>query len=348
MKAQKSNSLQEIHFQTEIFNFQFENNYKKPWQVSSEPYNVWLFEIIMQQTRMQQGIPYYNQIIQKFPTLESLALANEEDLFKLWKGLGYYSRARNLHFTAKYIYYDLKGKFPNTYFELLKLKGVGEYTAAAIASFCFNENVAVLDGNVFRILSRYFGMEDSMDTSIGKKKYQTIANNLLIKGKSAEFNQSIMDVGSQICTPQNPQCSRCLFQTKCIAFSQNKIMEFPPKKNRPILKNRFFYNVFLEMNGKIFLKRRTKNDIWKGLYEGFMIESEEFDIELLNTFLNTKIKLLNFGNWEIQKLSHQKIHMKIAYLSITKIEMQSEEWIQIESIKEVPFPRILSKWWEHH
>lgn len=333
-------------FQKQIFDFNFENKYLKPWQKSREPYNIWLFEIIMQQTRMQQGIPYYERIIARFPTLKDLALASEEDLFKLWKGLGYYSRARNLHFTARYIYTELNGIFPNTYSELLKLKGIGEYTAAAISSFSFDEDIAVLDGNVFRILSRYFGIKENIYTSQGKKKYQALANSLLTKGKSKQFNQNIMDLGSQICTPQSPSCSDCLFQNTCFAYNQDKISEFPPKKVRIELKVRYFYNVFVEVQEKFYIIRRADSDVWKGLFQGYLIENQEFDLEEFNSFFGTNLKYIEFGEWDIQKLSHQKIFMKNVLIKLDKTSHSMDSWVSKKEFLETPFPRIISQWVE--
>ena len=219
-----------------MLDYQVKSEVMKPWQEGKDPYRIWLFEIIMQQTRMQQGYPYYQKIVAKCPTVEKLADATEDELFSLWKGLGYYSRARNLHHTAKYIANNLEGVFPNNYTDLLKLKGVGEYTAAAIASFAFDEDVAVLDGNVHRVLSRYFGIAKTIQSSVDKKEFQSLANDLLIRGRSADFNQAMMDLGASLCSRNKPVCQECPLQQDCQAFLLDKTVEYPhrkPKKKIP-------------------------------------------------------------------------------------------------------------------
>ncbi|MBL7790466.1 MAG: A/G-specific adenine glycosylase [Chitinophagales bacterium] len=332
-------------FQKKLLEFYSQNSGDKPWNIDKYPYKIWIFEVVMQQTRMEQGLPYYERLIKKFPTLTHLANAEEDELFSVWKGLGYYSRARNLHFTANHIVKVLKGKFPNSYSELLKLKGVGEYTAAAIASFAFDENIAVLDGNVHRILSRFFGLKKTIQSSTDKKYFQSLANQLLIKGKSASFNQAMMDMGSQICKPQNPSCENCVFSTECIANIQNRISELPPPKIRPILKDRYFYNLFVEYRGKIYLEKRVANDIWKGLYQGIVQEGPEIDEKFWKE-KNIDIIKVEWTDWQKQILSHQRVMMKIGRLKVNKNQGFPMQFIHKTELENLAFPRVVSQYFE--
>lgn len=333
------------HFQKLLIEFQIKNPTDKPWQSDRDPYKIWLFEIIMQQTRMAQGLPYFYKIIKAFPTLQNLANATEDKLFELWKGLGYYSRARNLHFTANYIFHNLNGIFPNTYCELIKLKGVGEYTAAAIASFAFGESVAVLDGNVHRILSRIYGIEKTIQSVTDKKYFQSIANQLLIPNQSAKFNQAMMDLGSTICKPQNPDCNDCQFQELCIANIEKRVELLPPPKIRPELKERYFYCLFVENKGKLYLEKRTDKDIWQGLYQGIMQEGKEIDLDFWKV-RNLDISEVHWSEIQTQLLSHQRIKMRFGALKVNEIDLIKSNFHTIKSIHNMAMPRIISRWWE--
>lgn len=342
----KINKSQVSSFQTSLLEFQTYSKISKPWQKDQNPYKIWLFEVIMQQTRMAQGIPYYDKIIDAFPTVEDLARASEDSLFSLWKGLGYYSRARNLQFTAKYIVQELKGKFPANYQELLTLKGVGEYTAAAIASFAYGENIAVLDGNVHRILSRIFGINKTIQSSTNKRLFQDIANQLLINNGSAKFNQAMMDMGSQVCTPQNPSCENCSFQTLCKAFQSNKIVDFPPKKQRIELKERHFFCLFVKYKDKIYLEKRVENDIWKGLYQGIVQEGENLNLDFWKV-QNLNISKVEWSPVQTQLLSHQRIKMRFGIMDVSKIKLDLSCFFSLEEIESIALPRIVVKWWEN-
>jgi A/G-specific adenine glycosylase len=332
-------------FRTSLLDFHSRSHITKPWKTDKNPYKIWVFEVVMQQTRMEQGLPYFERLIAKFPTIEDLAIAREDDLFAVWKGLGYYSRARNLQFTAKLIVNELGGKFPNTYTELLKLKGVGEYTAAAIASFAFGEDIAVLDGNVHRILSRYFGINKTIQSNTDKKYFQVIVNELLIKGNSASFNQAMMDMGSRVCKPQNPICQDCFFSSNCKAFNGDKISVLPPKKVRPMLRERHFYCLFVEHGGKIYLEKRLEKDIWKGLYQGIVQEGEELEMEFWKE-KGIDISKVNWSETLSQVLSHQKIFMKMAIIKVVKTSLEKVNFLVIEDLKTIAMPRIVSRWWE--
>jgi A/G-specific adenine glycosylase len=332
-------------FQKNILEFYKKDSVSKPWKEDNDPYKIWVFEVVMQQTRMEQGLPYYERLIEKFPAIKHLAKAEEDELFSVWKGLGYYSRARNLHFTAKYIVNELKGTFPIKYEDLLKLKGVGEYTAAAIASFAFGEDVAVLDGNVHRILSRYFGINKTIQSSTDKKYFQVIANELLVKGNSDSFNQAMMDMGSQVCKPQNPVCLDCSFSHSCQAYQRDKVADFPPKKIRAELKKRFFYCLFIEYKGKIYIEKRVENDIWKGLYQGMVQEGEELDVKFWGDKGIDSSKI-EWSDWQMQTLSHQKVFMKMGKLKVAKTKLDKVGFYSMEEIKNIALPRVVSRWWE--
>jgi A/G-specific adenine glycosylase len=332
-------------FQKSLLEFYSQSKETKPWKTDKDPYKIWVFEVVMQQTRMEQGLPYFERLIAKFPTIEDLAKTKEDDLFAVWKGLGYYSRARNLQFTAKYIVNELGGKFPNSYLELLRLKGVGEYTAAAIASFAFDEDVAVLDGNVHRILSRIFGIEKTIQSATDKRYFQDLANQLLLLGKSAILNQAMMDMGSKVCKPINPVCLDCSFSHSCQAYQRDKVADFPPKKIRTELKKRFFHCLFIEYKGKIYLEKRLENDIWKGLYQGIVQEG----IELDHKFWAEKDIDLSKVIWsetQSQTLSHQKIFMKMGKLKVAKTKLDKLNFFELEDSKTIAVPRIVSRWWD--
>ena len=240
-----------------------------PWRNTNDPYLIWISEIILQQTRVAQGYAYYQRFIERFPNLESLAAAEENEVLKYWQGLGYYSRARNLHQAA----ISVNGVFPVKYEDILKLKGVGTYTAAAICSFAYNQPHAVVDGNVYRVLSRFFGINEPIDSRKGKKIFASLAHDLLDKIQPALYNQAIMDFGALQCTPLSPDCTVCPFKNRCFAFNHNMVSSLPIKQNKTKTSERFFYYLLIRDNGNIYLNKRTENDIWKNLYELPLIES---------------------------------------------------------------------------
>jgi A/G-specific adenine glycosylase len=332
-------------FQNKILEFYKKNSGTKPWNKDKNPYKIWVFEVVMQQTRMEQGLPYYERLIKNFPTLYDLAQAEEDALFAVWKGLGYYSRARNLQFTAKYIVNELSGKFPSSYDDLLKLKGIGEYTAAAIASFAFGQNAAVLDGNVHRVLSRFFGLAKTIQSTTDKRYFQELVNQLLMSGKAAIFNQSMMDLGSQVCKPQNPVCENCVFSENCKAFSENRITDLPPKKVRPVLKERYFYLLFVEYKGKIYLEKRTENDIWRGLYQGIMQEGVKLDLDFW-IGKDIDVTKVEWSDWQSQTLSHQKVFMKIGNIKVNVKKVYTSLLVNRIDLATIPFPRVVSRFLE--
>ncbi|HMI61163.1 MAG TPA: A/G-specific adenine glycosylase, partial [Puia sp.] len=247
-----------------------------PWKGEKDPYKIWLSEIILQQTRVEQGWAYYERFLVAFPTVHDLAVAPEQKIFKLWEGLGYYSRCRNLIATAKRIDGEYNGKFPARYEEILSLKGIGPYTAAAIASFAFDLPYAVVDGNVFRVLARYFGISTPIDTTAGKKLYTELADSLLDKGRAGSYNQAIMDFGAVVCKPKQPLCSTCLQAKDCQAWQKGLVDRLPVKEKSIRKKNRWLYYFLVETpDDKVYIRQRKGRDIWEDLYEFVLWETEE-------------------------------------------------------------------------
>lgn len=301
----------ELNFSKAITTWYENNKRDLPWRKTKDPYLIWISEIILQQTKVAQGLPYYLKFSSDFPTIQSMSNANESQILKYWQGLGYYSRARNMHFTAKYICNNLNGDFPDNYDELLKLKGVGEYTAAAISSFCFNENKAVVDGNVFRVLSRYFGLYTAIDTSKGKKEFTQLANQVICKEFPGKHNQAIMEFGALLCTPKNPNCKQCNLSESCIAYNKNEISKLPFKSKKLIQKKRYFNYLVVTDGLSVFIEQRNKKDIWEKLYQFPIIETEEEVHELPNNSILTNLdsEIIDIRTSK-HVLSHQIIYAK--------------------------------------
>ena len=324
-----------------------------PWRRTKNPYYIWLSEIILQQTQVKQGLPYYDAFVNKFPTVLDLANAMESDVLKLWQGLGYYSRARNLHASAKYIVNNLKGEFPNNYKDLLKLKGVGDYTASAIASICYNEVTAVVDGNVYRVLSRYFGIDTPINSSVGTKEFKALAQNLIDKNEPAEFNQAIMEFGATQCKPKNPYCNICPFQDSCIAYNDNRIYELPVKIKSAKAKKKYFnFLVFISDDEKIVLEQREGKGIWQNLYQFPLIETEKnINIKAITSLLekHSFLKNISFNcslyNKEpiIHKLSHQHLYTKFWIINVKKLPVLG---ISLDKIRDYPVPILIGNFIE--
>ena len=322
-----------------------------PWKGEKDPYKIWLSEIILQQTRVEQGWNYYNRFITTFPTIEKLALAPEEKIFKLWEGLGYYTRCKNLIETAEFITKERQGKFPDTYNDILLLKGVGPYTAAAIASFAFNLPCAVVDGNVFRVLARFFGIETAIDSSTGKKVFTTLAEELLNKKLPGIYNQAIMDFGAVICKPKNPLCGVCPLNKKCIALLQNKINLLPVKLGKLIKKSRWFYYLIVEYKGKIYIRKRGAKDIWENLYEFILLDAEKL-LNLEEIKQNTLFKALGAKNTiEIiqvskiyrQQLTHQTINGSFIQAKVKHaLPLKDYKAVTYKKLAKLPFPKFIT------
>uniref|UniRef100_UPI0040490F8C A/G-specific adenine glycosylase n=1 Tax=Flavobacterium sp. TaxID=239 RepID=UPI0040490F8C len=337
-----------MNFSKLLINWYLQNKRSLPWRNTKNPYKIWLSEIILQQTKVAQGLPYYELFVLKFPTVFDLASASEEEVLKCWQGLGYYSRARNLHFTAKYVVEKLNGVFPNNYQELLKLKGVGEYTAAAIASFSYGEAVAVVDGNVFRVLSRFFAIDLDISEAKTKKEFQKLAQSLLPISNAANFNQAIMEFGAMQCVPKNPNCTNCIFNTSCGALQKKLVEKLPIKLKKVKVTKRYFnYLILVDVNENFVIQKRTKKGIWFNLYEFPVIEElKETNIEnsILAiqefTFENnkpSKITLLN-ENYVKHKLSHQDLHIRFFKLDFDQALEQAKP---LSEIMKSPFPIVI-------
>lgn len=323
-----------------------------PWKGEKEPYKIWLSEIILQQTRVEQGLDYYHRFIEKFPEIDQLAKAKDNIVFKLWEGLGYYTRCRNLIATARYISNELGGKFPSTYEEIKALKGVGPYTAAAISSFAFNLPYAVVDGNVFRVLARVFGIDKPIDSAEGKKYFTQLAEDLLDKKQPGKYNQAIMDFGAIVCKPASPLCSACVFQKKCVAFLENKEGMLPVKEKKIKIKKRWFYYLVIEYKGEISVQQRNRKDIWNQLYEFPMIEkSGEENIETIlkeaekmGWLPKSKYEIIATSSLYKQQLSHQLIAGQFIKIRLKKnpIANDSRIWIKTSQLKKFAFPRLIN------
>jgi len=337
-------------FAKKLNTWYLENRRELPWRSTQDPYRIWLSEIILQQTRVAQGTPYYCKFINEFPSVFDLANASEEEVLKLWQGLGYYSRARNLQAAAKFVVDELNGKFPDTYKDLLKLKGVGDYTASAVASFCYREPVAVVDGNVYRVLSRVFGLDTPINSTEGKKEFKQLAQELLDKKDPATFNQALMEFGALQCTPQRAQCETCPFSVECVAFNQDRISQLPVKLKKQKVKTRHFnYLVFLSEEKETVLQQRKGKGIWQGLYEFPLVETlSEASVENLvkeeefqNYSLSSQIDIHLFNEEPIvHKLSHQHIHTK--FWVVTGGELPDNK-VAVEEINKLPVPVLIEK-----
>ena len=329
------------------------NDRKMPWKGERDPYRIWLSEIILQQTRVEQGRDYYEKFIKTFPTIKHLAKATDEKVFKLWEGLGYYSRCKNLLATARSIVQEHSAIFPNDYEEIKKLKGIGPYTAAAIASFAFDKPFAVVDGNVQRILSRYFGITTPTDSASGKKLFIDLAQALLDKERPAIYNQAIMDFGAVICKPQNPLCTRCTQRKDCIAFKLDQVKSLPVKEKSIIKKNRWFYYFLFVINNKIYVRKRTQKDIWQNLYEFVLDETNssvpnaDVNPGILKKFIGRQpFRIVSISNVYRQQLSHQYINGQFMVVAIKKepTGLKQYELIEKKKIKRLAFPALINQY----
>ncbi|WP_026709563.1 A/G-specific adenine glycosylase [Flavobacterium frigidarium] len=337
-----------MNFSNLLIQWYLLNKRDLPWRNTINPYHIWLSEIMLQQTRVAQGTPYFLAFTTAFPTVFDLAKADEEQVLKLWQGLGYYSRARNLHKAAQYVAFELNGVFPNNYKQLLELKGVGEYTAAAIASFSYNEAVPVVDGNVFRVLSRYFDVETDIALASAKKEFAALAFELMPKDDPATFNQAIMEFGALQCVPRNPDCTICVFNTSCLALQKNKINQLPVKSKKLKVTKRYFnYLVIADENDNTLVQKRTAKGIWHNLYEFPLIESEkEEGFEYIENSLKSSLvvdnKVISIMEYDdksnVHKLSHQ--HLYIRFWKVTVAGLV-DNGIDNKVLRSFPFPIVI-------
>jgi A/G-specific adenine glycosylase len=339
-----------MNFTSQIDNWYSKNKRDLPWRKNKDPYSVWLSEIILQQTQIQQGLPYYTKFIQKYPDVFSLASAHEQEILKLWQGLGYYSRARNLHKTAKIIVNDCNGVFPKTFLQLIKLPGIGKYTASAISSICYEEKQAVLDGNVFRLLSRYFGIDIPINSSKGIKAFEKLSYDLLPNTNIGDYNQALMDFGSTVCKPKIAKCEICVLQDSCNAHGNKTIYLLPVKiKKHKVLIKHFNFIIFIDSCNNTKIEQRNDTGIWQKLYQFPLIISEKElnvnelinNLKILNPLPKSKyeIELINVKP-EIHNLTHRKLFIKYWKVQIDNL---SPNLTPIKNLVNYPFPIVLSR-----
>jgi A/G-specific adenine glycosylase len=346
------------YFSDKIVKWYLNSKRNLPWRDTRDPYKIWLSEIILQQTRVIQGMPYYLRFIERYPTVGSLAQASEQEILRLWQGLGYYTRARNLHKCSKVVYGIYGGIFPNTYEALLELPGIGEYTAAAIASFAFRESVAVVDGNVFRVLSRIFGIASPINSPQGKKEFTVLANELLSSHHPDLHNQAAMEFGALVCTPKNPQCASCTFQQSCFAFKNNLQQDLPVKLKMKPSRRRYFYYVVQEHANSLLMKKREQKDIWLGLFDFHLIEkTRPVKIEKLlveNEFLAALVPIAS--SVTVSKkykhiLSHQTIYSTFIIIKnkkSTKPTLKNHSFYSFKQISQLPKPVLVTRFLSEH
>ena len=332
------------------------NNREMPWKGEKDPYKIWLSEVILQQTRVDQGMAYYEKFVLNFPTINDLAVAKDEDVFKLWEGLGYYNRCKNLLYTARIVVNNFAGKFPDKYEEILALKGVGPYTAAAIASFAFNKPFAVVDGNVFRVLSRLFAIATPIDSNEGKQQFATLAQEILDKDNPALYNQAIMDFGATVCMPVNPQCNSCQLQTVCKAYLEGVVNRLPIKEKILLKKNRWFYYFIIQHNNEVLVEKRIAKDIWENLFEFYLLESgeqmdwEESSVkEWLNQQLGVeKAEVISISSTQKQQLTHQQIRGQFISVKIDAIpnNLKHHQWLPTADLGKLAFPKFINHFLE--
>ncbi len=328
-----------------------ENKRQMPWKGEKDPYRIWLSEIMLQQTRVEQGLPYFERFVAAFPTIHHLADAPDQQVMKLWEGLGYYSRCRNLLATARYIAYELGGVFPTTYEGILSLKGVGPYTAAAIASFAYNLPYAVLDGNVYRVLSRIHGIDIPTDSTEGKSLFTTLAQDQLPHGKAADYNQAIMDFGAVICKPL-PECHQCFFREHCAAFQQGRQLSLPVKEKSLQVSERYFFYLVLRCGNEVALHQRQAGDFWEDLWEFLLFETAEPATWQMIAMEASKAWALHPSLYQRigtrfsikQRLTHRVVYLVFEQIELAdKMVLEGLQWVPLQKLDDYPFPKAIKQ-----
>lgn len=343
------------YFSDKIAEWYLANRRPLPWRETADPYKIWLSEVILQQTRVVQGLPYYQQFVTVYPTVRHLACAPEQEVLRLWQGLGYYTRARNLHKCAKSIADGFEGKFPETFERLLLLPGIGEYTAAAIASFAFDEAVAVLDGNVFRVLARLFGIETPVNSPEGRKTFRQLANELIPKSNPGLHNQAMMEFGALFCTPRDPQCADCPVKDRCVAYRQNLVRLLPVKTPGRKSRKRYFFYLVVQKENLMLMRKREEKDIWNGLFDFFLIEKKKpvkaKDLMAENEHRKWFRKTDEVTVSKIYKhtLTHQTIHCRFIHIKTSSPGFPLKGGLSFYSpgqIERLPKPALISRFLE--
>lgn len=339
-------------FSEELIRWYHSKKRDLPWRKTKDPYKIWLSEVILQQTRVAQGLPYYEKFVENYPTISALANADQQEVLRLWQGLGYYSRARNMHATAKIVVQDFGGKFPNNYQDLLKLKGIGPYTAAAIASFAFDEKVAVVDGNVYRVLARVFGVETDIASHEAKKVFGELANKLISAESPSIYNQAIMEFGAIHCTPANPDCMFCVFAHSCVANAKGLQAVLPIKSKKLAIRNRFFDYFVIEKDGSFLMHQRLEGDIWTGLNDFYLVENEEklSELDEINDDFLTEVlskAVIKSCSASIKHiLSHQRIEARFWHVVLNDevVLPVGYEFYSLDEVEDLPKPILIEKY----
>ena len=336
-----------------ILNWYSQNARDLPWRNTRDPYKIWLSEIILQQTRVAQGLPYYQKFVEHFSTVQELASAKQEEVLLLWQGLGYYSRARNLHACAQKVVKDFDGNFPSSYKELLSLPGIGPYTAAAIASFAFDLPYPAVDGNLIRVFSRLFGIYHVPNSPASQKEVNLLANELMTGSSPSTFNQAMMEMGAMMCTPKVPQCESCPVREHCYAYANKVVNQLPVPKAKIKVRDRYFYYVIVYSQGLYAIEQRKGKDIWENLFQFPLIEAphvlEEGEVkkEVNKRFPKSLVQKISPERKHI--LSHQRLHARFVEVELKNKADASESylWVQKEDFKKYAFPRLIERYfWE--
>lgn len=338
-----------MNFANELIQWYKTNKRDLPWRNTTDAYVIWLSEVILQQTRVEQGLPYFYRFLERYPDVASFAAAEEDEILKLWQGLGYYSRGRNMLKTARLVKEQYGGVFPQQYDQLIKLKGIGAYTAAAIASFSANEAKAVVDGNVFRVLARYFGIDEPINSPKGKKIFQQIADETLNRNHPGLHNQAVMEFGAMLCKPKNPACGTCPVRTGCWAFKHNAITTLPVKLNKLKIKERYFNYLLIINDGEILLNKRGENDIWANMYELPMFETssmipieELMALPQINASFSQGAEILEVSHIYKHILTHQRLYIRFIKITSKSVKLE-QKWFftSVENLKNFALPKII-------
>jgi len=326
------------------------NSRSLPWKNEKDPYKIWLSEVILQQTRALQGLPYYLRFTETFPRIEDMGAADDDHVFRLWQGLGYYNRCKNMLATARYIANELHGKFPESYEGLLELRGIGPYTAAAIASFAYGLPNAVVDGNVYRVLARYFGIDIPFDTTEGKNLFALLAQELLYVKDSAAYNQAIMDLGATVCSPRSPLCAECPLKKKCIACHNGLTESLPVRSKKQSVRKRYFHYLLLQWQDKLWIHKRTEKDIWQNLHQPFLIESSQAmeigQITQHDFFKDNDVSYSSiiYNGAVTQRLTHRIIESRFYSIKLPKkpkMRNLKGSWLDANDLKKTAFPKTI-------